>query len=177
MTYQSVVSSFVKGFSNSELRFPFVYALLSCGHSFSVAMRPSFGRCCKCSHETDLNKTGGTFCACGSQTWTILWSPTHPNHAHNDTSYLTQIGDSVTCETCAREAEQITWLRQLERSTVLLSRFRHGSYYFYRHDPTSPSGKMLIGGVMASPKIEAVLNELRYSPLSPTEGLREDVAR
>ena len=98
-----------------------------------------------------------------SQVWT-------PNH-HNEADYVTRIGDVVACDTCEREAGQIVWLRGLDKQTVILSRFRHGSYYFYRRDESSPSGKMLIGGVMASPKIEAVLSELRYAPLSPTEML------
>lgn len=161
------VSRFEKTFTNTG-NFPCSWAILSCGHAASIVLKPQGERCDACGVERDRPEPWKR-CGCGCGVFYVTFSP----NRHKDADFVTQIGDAVDCETCQREVEQIEWLRGLDRSTVLHSRLRHGSYHFYRRAPESPSGKLLIGSVMVSPKIEAVLNELRYSPLSPTEGLQD----
>lgn len=146
-------------------RFPYALAKLSCGHVAAVTMRPNRGACMKCGLEVDV-PIGGATCACGSRGFTIL--KPYPN-PHNEADRVEKVGDQVHCDTCDREDAQVEWLRSLDRSTVHHGRLRHGSYYFYRYDAASPSCFFLIGGVMVSPRIEAVLRELKLSPLSPTE--------
>lgn len=171
--FASSVVSFDLGLTNTG-RFPYALAVLDCGHVASVTLRDTRGACCGCGAAmTHAQNASFARCACGTYMTGNIDSP----NPHVAADRLTQVGDVVECASCHTEAKQIEWLRALDRSTVLHSRFRHGGYHFYRQDSTSPSGKFLIGSVGASKAIEAVLNELRYAPLSPTEGLREDVAR
>lgn len=84
-----------------------------------------------------------------------------------------KVGDSVVCERCTTNAAEEQWLRDLDYSQVHHSRFdpRFGGLYrFYRLDHTSPSNFMIIGGVAATPAIDAILRtKTNCGPLSPTE--------
>lgn len=85
---------------------------------------------------------------------------------------MTKIGDSIDCTTCKAEQKQIDWLNALDLSIVSHVRYRGplSGFCFYRRDETSPSGFFLIGQVMKSPKIEAIIDKLPIPfPLSPEE--------
>jgi len=159
----SKVISFEKGYMTSGV-LPYVLANLDCGHIGSVTLKPSEGQCLKCNTIQPLSDMGTT-CNCGSTSFTVTFYPNHHNEAH----YLTAVGDTVECETCASIARDIQWLKDLDVSTIHHSRLRHGSYYFYKLDQTSPSNFMAVGGVRACPEVDAVLTQKRLSPLSPTE--------
>jgi hypothetical protein len=166
-TNATTVIGFELGFANSALRVPYILARLSCGHLAGVALRPRRGACATCGAERGLDDAppGGWTC-CGRSSFRVTFTP----DPHAPADRVTAVGDAVACDACAREAAAVGWLRGLDRATVLHSRFRYGSYHFYRRAPESPSGVLLIGSVPACPAIERVLAELRYAPLSPTEG-------
>lgn len=83
------------------------------------------------------------------------------------------VGDVKECKTCEQHEKEEQWLRDLDYSQVHHSRFDPrfgGQYRFYRLDRTSPSNFMLIGGVAATPAIDAILlTKTNCGPLSPTE--------
>lgn len=168
MAKTATVVHIEEGFSNSALRIPYALARLSCGHLTSVQLRDTRGVCCGCGAVL-THAQGASFerCACGK--WMVKNIDSPNPHCADDR--VTKIGDSVECETCARNVERIAWLRALPKGIVHHARFdpRFSQYHLYRHDVTSPSGFFLIGSVPATAEFDAVLNEIRVSPLSPTE--------
>jgi hypothetical protein len=82
---------------------------------------------------------------------------------------LTKVGDAVECGTCAAEAKQLAWLRELPRGSVHHARPRHGSYHLYRHDVASPSGFFLMGTVPMTAAADEALRAASISPISPVE--------
>lgn len=84
-----------------------------------------------------------------------------------------KVGDEVECNHCDQEQKTMQMLRE-RRKEILLARYRPnfgGNYSFYRYDSKSPSGKMLFASLDANPNVEKFLNEIKCSPLSPTECL------
>ena len=165
------IVSFDLGFSNSALRMPYALARLSCGHVAGVTTKPAILQCGDCRatfHDTPTEWANHQSCKGGAKYL-------HISDPHSAEDRVEQVGDAVACKGCEQEAHDAEWLEQLDIATVILSRYRdwcgQGSYYFYKHDPSSPSGKMLIGSVRACAAIEAILNRRRISPLSPTENL------
>ena len=79
---------------------------------------------------------------------------------------------AVNCNECDRQAESLVKVR------AVASRIHHGRfkrwcgrnlYYFYELNHASPSNFYLIASCEATPEADALLRELRISPLSPTE--------
>ena len=163
------ITSFVEGFTNTG-RFPYVHPLLDCGHGVDVKMRATTGTCGGCG-TTLSHEDGKSFerCTCGAWHTKNIDSP----RPHNEADRLTKIGDVHECVKCAQNVEKIAWLRSLPKGAVHHARFdprfSPGSYHLYRHDVTSPSGFFLMGSVPATKEFDAVLNEVRISPISPTE--------
>lgn len=161
------VVGFQFGFSNSALRLPYALAVLSCGHVARVEVKPSRYACGGCDAPSS---DCGARCVCGYKGGYRIVEVADP---HKPEFRITQIGDAVQCNACAREAEQLEWLRELPRETVQHARFKtivgSPSYLFYRRDESSPTGVMLMGAVAATPAVEVLLREKRISPLSPTE--------
>lgn len=155
--------------SGSALRIPYALATLSCGHSIAVATKPTRYACAACGRETDSCQHAS--CPCGSKTTGFRF--VHITNPHLPEDRITQIGDEHNCETCAANVKKIEWLRSLPKGSVHHARFdprfAPGSYHLYRHDVASPSGFFLIGSVPATKEFDAVLNEIRVSPISPTE--------
>jgi len=157
------------GWTNTG-RFPYALAILDCGHAIRVVLRETTGRCDGCGAAVS-HADGKTFerCACGTWVTTNISSP----NPHVEADRLTKVGDSHECADCAQNVEKIAWLRSLQRGSVHHARFdprfAPGSYHLYRHDVSSPSGFFLIGSVPATQEFDAVLNEIRVSPISPTE--------
>ena len=166
---KTTVTGFDIGFSNSALPLPYALARLTCGHVARVETKPTLYACTACGRETTSCQHAS--CSCGSTKAGFRF--VHIANPHLPEDRLTQIGDVIECESCAAEAKQLEWLRDLPRETVQHARYKrmfgHGVYHFYRRDKTSPTGVFLIGSVAATPAVEALLAEKRISPLSPTE--------
>ncbi len=161
----ATITQIRKAFDNSG-RYPYAAGVLDCGHPCTIVLKPQRGACCKCGAENELQGAGKpTTCACGSQSFSLTFWP----DPHNADHQISKIGDTVVCLACANEAAEVEWLKALDAGAVHHARFRYGSYWLYAHDPSSPSGFMLIRGVSATPAIDAVLAKKRISPLSPTE--------
>ncbi len=163
----SAVIGFQLGFSNSALRLPYALSVLSCGHVGKCDVRPSRYACGGCGVETrDISGR----CACGYKGGYRVLEIADP---HKPEFRVTQVGDAGECSSCASEAQQIEWLRNLPVKDVQHARYRvivgSPSYCFYRRDESSPTGVMLIGAVAATAAVETLLREKRISPLSPTE--------
>lgn len=165
----TTVDHIVEGFTNTG-RFPYAYAMLKCGHSSKLVLRPQRGACCTCGTVQELTPQAEQppyRVCCGTSVFNHIDSP----NPHREADRVTKVGDVVECEQCERDNASEAWLRSLDRAVVHHSRLRYGSYNFYRRAADSPSGVLLVGSVPATPRFDAILNELRYSPLSPTEGL------
>jgi hypothetical protein len=166
---KTTVTGFDLGFSNSALRLPYALAKLACGHVTSVKIKPTLYACSACGRETTSCQYAS--CPCGSTSSGFRFL--HVANPHIEADRLTKVGDVVECETCDKNVERIAWLRSLPKGAVHHARFdprfAPGSYHLYRHDQTSPSGFFLMGSVPATPEFDAVLNEVRISPISPTE--------
>ena len=68
----------------------------------------------------------------------------------------------------------MAWLKDLDPKTIHHARFRPrhsgGGYYtLYKLDAASPSNFMGIGGIEATPEVDAILNQMQIAALSPTE--------
>lgn len=76
------------------------------------------------------------------------------------------------CEKCAKATIDKAKIPELAKNAIY-TRNRMGLISFYRADPTSPTGVMLIGSVSATKENDAMICAIRpsLSPLSPTEGL------
>jgi len=82
------------------------------------------------------------------------------------------LGTEIDCKDCDGLAADIAWLKAFNPAEIHHARFSarfSGQYHLYRRDDTSPSGFMLIRSLPSTPEIDAILHEIRISPLSPTE--------
>jgi len=166
----TTITGFDLGFSNSALRLPYALAKLACGHVAKVETKPTRYACGACGLATTSCEHGS--CPCGSTK--TGFRIVHIANPHLPEDRLTQVGAAVECVDCDKNVERIAWLRSLPKGAVHHARFdprfAPGSYHLYRHDPTSPSGFFLMGSVPATREFDAVLAEVRISPISPTEG-------
>jgi hypothetical protein len=97
--------------------------------------------------------------------------------AHDESCYLTKIGDEVPCERCDWQVAALQKLHSMRPGDLSHSRFRSldsrgfgpGNYYVYGHDPKGPSGVRLLFSLEATPEADEALRSLQASPLSPTE--------
>ena len=165
----STVKAIITGYSNSALRCPFAYAQLDCGHSAEVKCVPYEGECMNCGQRA-IAPSGKPCANCGGMSYRIIFTPDYHNEAHR----LTKVGDQIACGECDKHAERIAWLKTLNPKTVHHARFRPrhsgGGYYtLYTLDATSPSNFMSIGGIEATPEVDALLDAMRVAALSPTE--------
>lgn len=165
---QQTVVGFRPGVPNSGIG-KYVLAVLACGHVGDVKLMARRGTCYRCGGEQELSDNGTTCATCGYRSFVVTFQPDPHNPAH----YVTQIGDSIACETCTANHQALEWLRTVDPSTVHHARYRtwcgQGQYHLYRLDPTSPSNFMLIGSVPSTPEIEVLMRQMRLSALSPTE--------
>jgi len=167
------VTGFRLGFTNTS-RFPYASARLACGHFASVVLVPRRGQCATCGVEQELTPSEGKsyHVCCGTSHFRALGTLPNP---HVEADRVTKVGDLVACEQCVREDEAEAEVRAFDRSTISHVRFRpfgdSGYHTFYRRDPSSPSGVLACGSCPATPRFTALLRELGYSALSPTEGL------
>lgn len=167
---KTTITQIELGFSNSAIRLPYALARLACGHCAKVETKPTLYACAACGRETTSCQHAS--CPCGSKTTGFTF--VHIANAHLPEDRITQVGDAVECADCDKNVERIAWLRALPKGSVHHARFdprfSPGSYHLYKHDVASPSGFFLIGSVPATPEFDAVLAEVRISPISPTEG-------
>jgi hypothetical protein len=117
---------------------------------------------------------------CGHSAKLVQASDFNYSRAHDETQYLTKVGDSVQCERCDRYADTLAKIRALKRGDVQHSRFRpndsrgsrDGNLYLYGRDPKSPSGVILLFSIEATKEAEDAIRAVTgTSSLSPTEGL------
>lgn len=117
------------------------------------------------SAELTANKHRCTACGCGMMVYAFTPS------AHNPEHQVTKVGAEVECAHCDRKVTALKELAELVAKNALHhTRWRNGSIYCYRREPTSPSGVLLACSVEDCPEANALLTG-SLSPLSPTEGL------
>ncbi len=179
------VTSFYHGFSNSWIRHPYTLAVLECGHLIGGAKETSEYKCHKCGKilgqwtceelSAHYKANGKTYCCgLGSCTSTLGKSKSQ----HEPENFLYKIGDEVDCSECNSMYKSLDHIKEV-KSQIHHGRFmpnggreslsREGRYLFYRHDSSSPSGFMLLCGVIRHPVSDKALTEMGLSPLSPTE--------
>jgi Zn finger protein HypA/HybF involved in hydrogenase expression len=172
MEFRQAVTGFIKGFSESALRLPYVLATLACGHTGPVEFKPSIGGCMKCGTAQAMARFGSTTqCRkCGGTSFTMTWQPDR----HNEADYLTTVGSVISCPECQLHEVDMRRLREVDVATVHHSRAKDWGgvtqYHLYRLAPESPSNFWLLFSVTACPAVDALMRERGLSgPLSPVE--------
>lgn len=155
----------------NDLRIPYAYAHLACGHNGGVPIRPDTLRCKDCGHEYDSRPGCSTCPECDCRVATVV----RHSDPHNADDQLVAVGDLVECERCDWHANALEALDKLDASTISHARYRNrglGAYYtVYRREPKSPTGVVAEMTIEATPEAEAALTRLGIAALSPTEGL------
>jgi hypothetical protein len=166
---KTTITRMVKGYSNSALVIPYVYAVLACGHAAKVELIPYTYRCIKCDREHFSSPNKGFQCECGGGIGAIVFTP----DPHNDAHIVTKIGDVIECGSCDNQQQAVSILRQAiaDRSlhhTRAKSWCGSNQIHAYKLDPTSPSNFFLVVSVEDTPEVQAMLKGT-LAPLSPTE--------